>query len=106
MPHRLVCDCASCLRIIFMIGSQTSAFPSPDLSRIYDVNLNIPFSFMFWLCPKEKKKKTTAKCKISFAFAGSAGLGISLKGNQNKLTGKDMGVFVRSVLHGGAACQV
>jgi len=39
-------------------------------------------------------------------ISGSAGLGISLKGNQSKKTGKDLGIFVKSVFHGGAAWQV
>ncbi|KAM8855363.1 partitioning defective 3 homolog B-like isoform 2-T2 [Spinachia spinachia] len=34
---------------------------------------------------------------------GSAGLGISLKGNKSRETGEDLGIFIKSVIHGGAA---
>ncbi|XP_070770529.1 partitioning defective 3 homolog B [Enoplosus armatus] len=34
---------------------------------------------------------------------GSAGLGISLKGNKSRETGEDMGIFIKSIIHGGAA---
>ena len=44
--------------------------------------------------------------KVLNFFAGSAGLGISLKGNQSTKTGLDLGVFVRTVIRGGAAWQV
>ena len=37
---------------------------------------------------------------------GSAGLGIRLKGNQNRKTGEDMGIYVRAVIRGGAAWLV
>ncbi|XP_068429061.1 partitioning defective 3 homolog B isoform X2 [Clinocottus analis] len=34
---------------------------------------------------------------------GSAGLGISLKGNKSRETGEDLGIFIKSIIHGGAA---
>ncbi|XP_019945636.2 partitioning defective 3 homolog B isoform X1 [Paralichthys olivaceus] len=34
---------------------------------------------------------------------GSAGLGISLKGNKSRDTGEDLGIFIKSIIHGGAA---
>ncbi|KAM4602177.1 par-3 family cell polarity regulator beta a [Polymixia lowei] len=34
---------------------------------------------------------------------GSAGLGLSLKGNKSRETGEDLGIFIKSVIHGGAA---
>ncbi|XP_077472748.1 par-3 family cell polarity regulator beta a isoform X2 [Stigmatopora argus] len=33
----------------------------------------------------------------------SAGLGVSLKGNKSRETGEDLGIFIKSVIHGGAA---
>ncbi|KAL6481227.1 hypothetical protein MHYP_G00093070 [Metynnis hypsauchen] len=35
--------------------------------------------------------------------SGSAGLGVSLKGNKSRETGEDLGIFIKSVIHGGAA---
>lgn len=37
---------------------------------------------------------------------GSAGLGISLKGNKSRETGEDLGIFIKSIIHGGAAYKV
>ncbi|XP_020338288.1 par-3 family cell polarity regulator beta a isoform X1 [Oncorhynchus kisutch] len=34
---------------------------------------------------------------------GSAGLGISLKGNKSREKGEDLGIFIKSIIHGGAA---
>lgn len=38
--------------------------------------------------------------------SGSAGLGVSLKGNKSRETGEDLGIFIKSVIHGGAAYKV
>ncbi|KAJ8372558.1 hypothetical protein AAFF_G00281350 [Aldrovandia affinis] len=35
--------------------------------------------------------------------SGSAGLGVSLKGNRSRETGADLGIFIKSIMHGGAA---
>lgn len=37
---------------------------------------------------------------------GSAGLGVSLKGNKSRETGEDLGIFIKSIIHGGAAYKV
>ncbi|XP_034042512.1 partitioning defective 3 homolog B-like isoform X2 [Thalassophryne amazonica] len=36
---------------------------------------------------------------------GSAGLGVSLKGNKSRETGEDLGIFIKSIIHGGAASK-
>ncbi|XP_069790006.1 partitioning defective 3 homolog B-like isoform X2 [Narcine bancroftii] len=41
--------------------------------------------------------------EIPLNDSGSAGLGISLKGNRSKETGTDLGIFIKAILHGGAA---
>ncbi|XP_051884696.1 partitioning defective 3 homolog B-like isoform X2 [Pristis pectinata] len=41
--------------------------------------------------------------EIPLNDSGSAGLGISLKGNKSKETGADLGIFIKAILHGGAA---
>ncbi|XP_016385185.1 partitioning defective 3 homolog B-like isoform X1 [Sinocyclocheilus rhinocerous] len=35
--------------------------------------------------------------------SGSAGLGVSLKGNKSRETGEDLGIFIKSIIHRGAA---
>ncbi|KAM4537845.1 par-3 family cell polarity regulator beta a isoform 2-T3 [Fundulus diaphanus] len=41
--------------------------------------------------------------EIPLNETGSAGLGVSLKGNRSKETGEDLGIFIKSIIHGGAA---
>ncbi|XP_032880246.1 partitioning defective 3 homolog B isoform X1 [Amblyraja radiata] len=41
--------------------------------------------------------------EIPLNDSGSAGLGISLKGNKSKETRADLGIFIKAILHGGAA---
>ncbi|XP_042153004.1 partitioning defective 3 homolog [Oncorhynchus tshawytscha] len=36
---------------------------------------------------------------------GSAGLGISLKGNKSREKGEDLGIFIKSIIHGGGRLQ-
>lgn len=38
--------------------------------------------------------------------SGSAGLGVSVKGNRSKENHADLGIFVKSIINGGAACKV
>lgn len=44
--------------------------------------------------------------EIPLNETGSAGLGVSLKGNRSKETGEDLGIFIKSIIHGGAAYKV
>uniref|UniRef100_G1SU65 Partitioning defective 3 homolog B n=1 Tax=Oryctolagus cuniculus TaxID=9986 RepID=G1SU65_RABIT len=41
--------------------------------------------------------------EIPLNDSGSAGLGVSLKGNKSQETGTDLGIFIKSIIHGGAA---
>uniref|UniRef100_A0A8C5PCR6 Par-3 family cell polarity regulator beta n=1 Tax=Leptobrachium leishanense TaxID=445787 RepID=A0A8C5PCR6_9ANUR len=41
--------------------------------------------------------------EIPLNDSGSAGLGISLKGNKSRDTQTDLGIFIKSIIHGGAA---
>ncbi|MFT7818162.1 partitioning defective 3 homolog B-like [Arapaima gigas] len=41
--------------------------------------------------------------EIPLNDSGSAGLGVSLKGNKSRETGEDLGIFIKSIIHGGAA---
>lgn len=44
--------------------------------------------------------------EIPLNETGSAGLGVSLKGNKSRETGEDLGIFIKSIIHGGAAYKV
>nr|DBA20048.1 TPA: hypothetical protein GDO54_015789 [Pyxicephalus adspersus] len=41
--------------------------------------------------------------EIPLNDSGSAGLGVSLKGNKSRDTSNDLGIFIKSIIHGGAA---
>ncbi|XP_075036292.1 partitioning defective 3 homolog B isoform X2 [Mixophyes fleayi] len=41
--------------------------------------------------------------EIPLNDSGSAGLGASLKGNKSRDTSNDLGIFIKSIIHGGAA---
>ncbi|KAM3917429.1 partitioning defective 3 homolog B [Leptodactylus fuscus] len=41
--------------------------------------------------------------EIPLNDSGSAGLGVSLKGNKSRDTSTDLGIFIKSIIHGGAA---
>uniref|UniRef100_A0A3B3HVY4 PDZ domain-containing protein n=1 Tax=Oryzias latipes TaxID=8090 RepID=A0A3B3HVY4_ORYLA len=41
--------------------------------------------------------------EIPLNDSGSAGLGVSLKGNKSRETREDLGIFIKSIIHGGAA---
>ncbi|XP_053453634.1 partitioning defective 3 homolog B isoform X2 [Nycticebus coucang] len=41
--------------------------------------------------------------EIPLNDSGSAGLGVSLKGNKSRETRTDLGIFIKSIIHGGAA---
>lgn len=44
--------------------------------------------------------------EIPLNDSGSAGLGVSLKGNKSRDTSTDLGIFIKSIIHGGAAFKV
>uniref|UniRef100_A0A8C5CED6 Par-3 family cell polarity regulator n=1 Tax=Gadus morhua TaxID=8049 RepID=A0A8C5CED6_GADMO len=43
--------------------------------------------------------------EIPLSDSGSAGLGVSVKGNRSKDNHADLGIFVKSIINGGAACK-
>ncbi|KAL1006734.1 hypothetical protein UPYG_G00076090 [Umbra pygmaea] len=43
--------------------------------------------------------------EIPLSDSGSAGLGVSVKGNRSKENLADLGIFVKSIINGGAACK-
>uniref|UniRef100_A0A3Q3VZJ0 PDZ domain-containing protein n=1 Tax=Mola mola TaxID=94237 RepID=A0A3Q3VZJ0_MOLML len=82
------------------------------------------FLFHFWshlypqLLPVNHSQKDELSCvpifvsengkeqlmfEVPLNDSGSAGLGISLKGNKSRETGEDLGIFIKSIIHGGAA---
>ncbi|KAJ8255664.1 hypothetical protein COCON_G00195280 [Conger conger] len=48
-------------------------------------------------------RRQMLRLEIPLNDSGSAGLGLSLKGNQSRETGADLGIFIKSIIHGGAA---
>ncbi|KAK2856840.1 hypothetical protein Q5P01_005575 [Channa striata] len=63
--------------------------------------------------PRELKEESSSQVledgreqlmyEIPLNETGSAGLGVSLKGNKSRETGEDLGIFIKSIIHGGAA---
>ncbi|CAL8341326.1 unnamed protein product [Boreogadus saida] len=51
--------------------------------------------------PEEGKEELMLE--VALNESGSAGLGVSLKGNKSRHTGADLGIFIKSIIHGGAA---
>ncbi|XP_047671062.1 partitioning defective 3 homolog B isoform X3 [Tachysurus fulvidraco] len=51
--------------------------------------------------PEEGKEQLMFEVPLN--DSGSAGLGVSLKGNKSRETGEDLGIFIKSIIHGGAA---
>ncbi|XP_051557605.1 partitioning defective 3 homolog isoform X1 [Myxocyprinus asiaticus] len=43
--------------------------------------------------------------EVPLSDSGSAGLGVSVKGNRSKESHADLGIFVKSIINGGAACK-
>lgn len=43
--------------------------------------------------------------EIPLNDSGSAGLGVSVKGNRSKENNTDLGIFVKSIINGGAASK-
>lgn len=43
--------------------------------------------------------------EIPLNDSGSAGLGVSVKGNRSKENNMDLGIFVKSIINGGAASK-
>lgn len=56
------------------------------------------------ILPEEGKEQLMFEVPLN--DSGSAGLGISLKGNKSRETGEDLGIFIKSIIHGGAAYKV
>ncbi|XP_015215079.2 partitioning defective 3 homolog B isoform X2 [Lepisosteus oculatus] len=55
-----------------------------------------------WAVPALESKEQLM-FEIPLNDSGSAGLGVSLKGNKSRETGADLGIFIKSIIHGGAA---
>ncbi|KAI2660499.1 hypothetical protein H4Q32_008081 [Labeo rohita] len=74
-----------------------------------------PPCFLFLSTPNTHTKEEQARLLLSeegkeqlmfevpLNDSGSAGLGVSLKGNKSRETGEDLGIFIKSIIHGGAA---
>ncbi|XP_041056776.1 partitioning defective 3 homolog B-like isoform X1 [Carcharodon carcharias] len=77
--------------VALVIARQDDVFVPRELKG--EQNCNLPGD--------DKKEYLTFEIPLN--DSGSAGLGISLKGNKSKDTGADLGIFIKAILHGGAA---
>uniref|UniRef100_A0A672TLQ1 Partitioning defective 3 homolog B n=1 Tax=Strigops habroptila TaxID=2489341 RepID=A0A672TLQ1_STRHB len=77
--------------VCLMVARQEEAFLPRELKG--EPNCSI-------LSPETTEQLTF---EIPLNDSGSAGLGVSLKGNKSRETGADLGIFIKSVIHGGAA---
>ncbi|KAM8933362.1 partitioning defective 3 homolog B [Pelodytes ibericus] len=55
----------------------------------------------YYVFPPDNTAQMTFEIPLN--DSGSAGLGISLKGNKSRDTSTDLGIFIKSIIHGGAA---
>ncbi|XP_062383522.1 par-3 family cell polarity regulator beta a [Sardina pilchardus] len=53
--------------------------------------------------PLSEEGREQLMFEVPLSDSGSAGLGVSLKGNKSRETGEDLGIFIKSIIHGGAA---
>uniref|UniRef100_UPI00398F8338 partitioning defective 3 homolog B-like isoform X2 n=1 Tax=Pristiophorus japonicus TaxID=55135 RepID=UPI00398F8338 len=77
--------------VALVVARQEDIFVPRELKG--EQNCNLPAD--------DKKEHLTFEIPLN--DSGSAGLGISLKGNKSKETGADLGIFIKAILHGGAA---
>ncbi|XP_078571441.1 partitioning defective 3 homolog isoform X9 [Branchiostoma floridae x Branchiostoma japonicum] len=55
------------------------------------------------LTPRKTREYVTLEIPLN--DTGSAGLGVSVKGNKSKVDGADLGIFIKSIINGGAASK-
>lgn len=80
------------------------------------ISLNLSLSTLLSLSLSQKEEPVRAALpeegkeqlifEVPLNDSGSAGLGVSLKGNKSRETGEDLGIFIKSIIHGGAAYKV
>lgn len=85
-----------------------------SLSLSHSLFPSLPISLSIFLCQKEEpiraalpeEGKEQLMFEVPLNDSGSAGLGVSLKGNKSRETSEDLGIFIKSIIHGGAAYKV
>lgn len=97
-PVILSCQLHLCLAI-WVCKCQSPFFPS--LFHVTSQQKGEPDCYALSL---ETTEQLTFEIPLN--DSGSAGLGVSLKGNKSRETGTDLGIFIKSVIHGGAAFKV
>uniref|UniRef100_A0AAY4ALT4 PDZ domain-containing protein n=1 Tax=Denticeps clupeoides TaxID=299321 RepID=A0AAY4ALT4_9TELE len=78
-----------------LVMRQEEVFPQEDLETMEQEELV--------LTPDGTREFLTFEIPLN--DSGSAGLGVSVKGNRSKETHADLGIFVKSIINGGAACK-
>lgn len=85
-----------------------------SLSLSHSLFPSLPISLSIFLSQKEEpiraalpeEGKEQLMFEVPLNDSGSAGLGVSLKGNKSRETSEDLGIFIKSIIHGGAAYKV
>src|SRR4029434_7422204 len=94
---------------LFLLSLSLSLPPSLSLSLSLSPPLSLSLSLSLaqneyvsrpLLCEDGKEQMMF---EVPLSDSGSAGLGISLKGNKARDTGEDLGIFIKSIIHGGSA---
>uniref|UniRef100_A0AAQ5Z870 PDZ domain-containing protein n=1 Tax=Amphiprion ocellaris TaxID=80972 RepID=A0AAQ5Z870_AMPOC len=83
-----------------LVLRQEEAFLPREVVR---QSLSMPSSYELVLTPDGTREFLTFEIPLS--DSGSAGLGVSVKGNRSKENHADLGIFVKSIINGGAACK-
>ncbi|XP_066432172.1 partitioning defective 3 homolog B isoform X2 [Eleutherodactylus coqui] len=77
--------------VALVVARREDAFPPREMKSESESHVIAP----------EKVAQMTFEIPLN--DSGSAGLGVSLKGNKSRDTSTDLGIFIKSIIHGGAA---
>ncbi|XP_034038523.1 partitioning defective 3 homolog [Thalassophryne amazonica] len=93
---------------------EVSAEPQMQYPRDLHPRQPAPAGKPHWLIEKQEEDELVLTpdgtrefltFEIPLSDSGSAGLGVSVKGNRSKENHADLGIFVKSIINGGAACK-
>uniref|UniRef100_A0A3Q2CJ33 Par-3 family cell polarity regulator alpha, b n=1 Tax=Cyprinodon variegatus TaxID=28743 RepID=A0A3Q2CJ33_CYPVA len=88
---------------LLVLRQEDAFLPREVVSRELSLPLNVPPLDELVLTPDGTREFLTFEIPLS--DSGSAGLGVSVKGNRSKENHADLGIFVKSIINGGAACK-
>uniref|UniRef100_A0AAY4DHI9 PDZ domain-containing protein n=1 Tax=Denticeps clupeoides TaxID=299321 RepID=A0AAY4DHI9_9TELE len=85
---------------LLILRQENSFLPREVVSNL---QMQKPGEEDFVLTPDGTREFLTFEIPLN--DSGSAGLGVSVKGNRSKDNHADLGIFVKSIINGGAACK-